>query len=48
LESFTDRVVVRGPWWGPVMRDVESLEVGVERGAELGAADHRKLPGADH
>ena len=32
LEPFAHRVVVRGTGRGPVMRDLERLEVGVERG----------------
>jgi hypothetical protein len=37
LESFTDGVVVRRPGRGPVMRDLELLEMGIESGAELGS-----------
>jgi hypothetical protein len=37
LESFADRVVVRGPRWGAVMGDLELGEMGIEWAAELGS-----------
>ena len=37
LEAFTDRVVVRGSGWGPMVGDAQLGESGVERGAELGS-----------